>query len=275
MVKRMILFACLLLVLACNSKDPNQSAINETASTSSPAIMDFTVINRFAHDTSSYTEGFLVNQGRLFESTGTSPDMPSSRRSLFGVVDLKTGKIEKKAELDRSKYFGEGIAFLDGKIYQLTWQTHVGFIYDAKTFKKIGEFPIVGDGWGMTSDGQYLIMSDGTNVLTYHRRDDFGLIKSLSVTDNNGPVANINELEFINGYIYANLYMQNYIIKIDPTSGKVVGKADLSSLKKEADAMYADSEYMNGIAYDSASKKIYVTGKLWPSIYEIKFTGAD
>jgi glutaminyl-peptide cyclotransferase len=266
------IFACIALLLSCNGhKDQNQSSIAENATSNAPETMNFTVINRLPHDTSSYTEGFLVHDGQLFESTGTSPDMPSSRHSLFGIVDLKTGKIDKKAEIDRSKYFGEGIAFLGDKIYQLTWQTQVGFIYDAKTYKKMGEFVFSGDGWGLTTDGQSLIMSDGSNNLTYHRPGDFKLIKTLSVTDNNGPVANINELEYINGYIYANIYMQNFIIKIDPATGKVVGKADLSSLKKEAESMFSDSEYMNGIAYDSATKKIYVTGKLWPSIYEIKF----
>jgi glutaminyl-peptide cyclotransferase len=267
------LIALLLLVSSCSGhKDQNETAPDQTEAANTPAVIDFRVTNRYQHDTSSYTEGLLFHDGKLFESTGTSPDMPASRHSLFGIVDLKTGKIDVKAEIDRSKYFGEGISFLGGKVYQLTWQSHVGFMYDAKTFRKIGEFSIPGDGWGMTSDGQYLIMSDGSDVLSYHSPGDFKLVKTLRVTDNNGPVANINELEYINGYLYANIYMQNSIVKIDPASGRVVGKADLSSLKKEADSMYADSEYMNGIAYDSASKKVYITGKLWPSIYEITFS---
>jgi glutamine cyclotransferase len=267
------LVGSLALLAACSGHtDQSESAPGQAEAANTPDVINYSVTNRFMHDTSSYTEGLLVYEGKLYESTGTSPDMPPSRRSLFGIVDLKTGKINVKAEIDRAKYFGEGISFLGGKVYQLTWQSHVGFIYDAKTFKKIGEFTIPGDGWGMTSDGQYLIMSDGSNVLSYHGPGDFKLVKTLNVTDNNGPVANINELEYINGYLYANIYMQNTIIKIDPSSGRVVGKADLSNLKKEADSMYADSEYMNGIAYDSATKKVYVTGKLWPSIYEITFS---
>jgi glutamine cyclotransferase len=186
-------------------------------------------------------------------------------------VDRATGKIAVKAELDRKVFFGEGITFLNGKVYQLTWKNKVGFIYDAKTFKRTGQFTIPGaEGWGMTTDGASLIMSDGTSNLTYLDPNTFKTVRILGVTDNNGPVGNINELEYIKGSIYANVYLTTDIIRIDPSNGKVTGRADFSNLDKEIKAKYPDAEYMNGIAYDSAKNKIYITGKLWPKIYEIR-----
>jgi glutamine cyclotransferase len=187
-------------------------------------------------------------------------------------VDTLTGKIRPKVEIDKKKYFGEGIVFIKDKVYQLTYKTKVGFIYDAKTFKKLGEFKFPSEeGWGMTTDGTHLIMSDGSSNITWLDPNSFQPVRVLSVTDNNGPVANINELELIKGYIYANQWVSNYILKIDTTSGKVVGKMDLGALAESAKNEYPGSEVLNGIAYDPASGGIYVTGKLWPHIYEIKF----
>ncbi len=261
--------ALIFLAAACNNDKPGES-ISEN-SDNGPATLKFNVVNIYPHDTTAYTEGFLVHDGQLYESTGATEDNPSTR-SQFGIVDLKTGKIDTKVELDKKKYFGEGIVFLNGKVYQLTWKTKIGFVYDAKTFKKLGEFTFPSaEGWGMTTDGKYLIMSDGTSNLTYLDPDNYKLIKIVGVTDNNGAVANINELEYIDGYIYANQYETNNLLKIDPSSGKVVARADMTPLKKEAENKYPSAEYMNGIAYDSVTKKVYVTGKLWPNIYEIKF----
>ncbi len=179
--------------------------------------------------------------------------------------------MDTKAEIDKNKYFGEGIAFLNGRVYQLTDTTHIGFVYDAKTYKKLGTFVYDGEGWGLTTNGKYLIMSNGSSNLYYRDPSSFKIIKTLNVTDNNGPVQNINELEIIGGYIYANQWLTDNILKIDTTSGKVVGRLDLSSLRTEAKTKYPYSEETNGIAFDSASNKIYVTGKLWPLIYEIQF----
>jgi len=235
-----------------------------------PAVLNYTVVNAYAHDTTSYTEGLLVHEGQLYESTGHTDQAPSSK-SLFGIVDFKTGNIQPKIHLDDSKYFGEGITFLNGKVYQLTLETKICFVYDAKTFKKLGEFVLNSEGWGMTTDGTYLIRSDGSSNISYHDPNNFKLIKILGVSDNNGPMASINELEYIDGFIYANIFLTNYIVKIDPASGKVVGKADFSSLYDQQKLKYPDINYFNGIAYDSSTKKIYVTGKLWPNIFEIKF----
>jgi len=235
------------------------------------SLLNYQVLNVYPHDTTSYTEGLLVQDGELYESTGHTEEVPSTR-SLFGTVDLKTGHIGVKAELDRNKYFGEGIVFLKGKIYQLTYKTRIGFVYDARTFRKLQEFTYPSEqGWGMTTDGTYLIMSDSTPDIHYLDPTTFKLVRSIKVMENNTPVDQVNELEYINGYIYANRYTKNYILKIDPVTGRVVGKLDLSSLNEQARNKYPGSMEMNGIAYDSAADKVYVTGKLWPDIYAIRF----
>jgi glutaminyl-peptide cyclotransferase len=275
MRKNLLVGLFLVFLAACNNNSDsgsNTAAGGNTPETNNtPAIINYSVINAFPHDTTSYTEGFLVHDGQLYESTGFDSNYASTR-SLFGVVDMKTGKIQAKVEIDRKKYFGEGIVFLNGKVYQLTYKTKVGFIYDAKTFKKLGEFTFPSaEGWGMTTDGTHLIMTDGTSNINYLDPNTFKLIKVLGVTDNNGPVAFINEPELISGFIYANQYLSNYILKIDTSSGKVVGKLDFSSLDNEAKNKYPEALQMNGIAYDSTNKKIYVTGKLWPNIYQVQF----
>jgi glutamine cyclotransferase len=174
--------------------------------------------------------------------------------------------------LDKNKFFGEGIVFLNDKIYQLTYRTKVGYIYDAKTFKRLGEFSFPSaEGWGMTTDSVSLIMTDGSSTITYLNPTDFKTVKTLSVTDENGSVMQVNELEYIKGFLYANVYLTNYILKIDPATGHVLGKINLQSLADEAKIRYPGSQQMNGIAYDKDADKIYITGKLWPNIYEISF----
>jgi glutamine cyclotransferase len=273
-MNRLIPFVLILsLLAACNQSDSKAGAdTTTTAADNTPPLISYTVMKELPHDTSAYTEGLLFHDGQLYESTGTDNNMPDDRRSQFGTVDTATGKIHTKVEIDRKKYFGEGIVFLNGKVYQLTYTTKVGFIYDAKTFQKLGEFTFPSkEGWGMTTNGAQLIMSDGTSNISYLDPNTFRLVKVLGVTDNNGPVSNINELELIKGYLYANQWQTNYILKIDTSSGKVVGKLDLDSIVREEANKFPGSEVLNGIAYDSASGKIYVTGKLWPNIFEIKF----
>lgn len=296
-MNRLVLFLLASALLAACNNSGKDTGTTTTAATpnNGPDTINFTVVKAYPHDTSAYTEGFLFHDGQLYESTGTEyATMPHTRRSLFGSVDLATGQITPKAELDRTKYFGEGVVFLHDKVYQLTWKTKIGFIYDAKTFKKIGEFTFPSkEGWGMTTDGKYLIMSDGSSNITYLDPDSthpeqvqivyddsskivktlpaFKLIRILGVRDNNGYVGSINELELIKGYIYANVFTRNLILKIDPSSGMVVGQMNFDSLVSEARTKYADADVLNGIAYDSTTGKVYITGKLWPNIYEIKF----
>jgi glutamine cyclotransferase len=271
-MNRLIPFLLILSLFASCSNSGNDSSTAESTPDNAPPLINYTVMKALPHDTTAFTEGFLFHDGQLYESTGTDADMPDSRRSLFGTVDLTTGKITPKVEIDRKKYFGEGIAFLDGKVFQLTYKTKIGFIYDAKTFKKLGEFTFpTAEGWGMTTDGTHLIMSDGTSNISYLDPNTFRLVKVLGVTDNNGPVSNINELELIKGYLYANQWQTNYILKIDTTSGKVIGKLNLDSVVGEIKNRFPGADVLNGIAFDSASGKVYVTGKLWPNIFEIKF----
>jgi glutaminyl-peptide cyclotransferase len=272
MIRTISVALCIIVCISCNDHHTTTESVTTTEPVVSnePPVISYTVINATPHDTTSYTEGFLIHDGKIFESSGAPEDRPNTR-SIVGIVDRATGKINVKAELNKSIYFGEGIAILNDKLYMLTWKNQKGFIYNARTFKKVGEFSFpTKEGWGMTTDGRYLILSDGSSNLTYLDPVTFKTVKIIGVTDNNGPVGNINELEYVNGNILANIYFTNYLIRIDPSSGKVIGKADFTSLKKEAENKYPESEYMNGIAYDSAKKSVLITGKLWPDIYEVR-----
>ena len=234
-------------------------------------LINYSIVKSYPHDINSFTEGFLFHDQKLFESTGAPDNLPQTK-SLFGIVDLKTGKIDVKAEIDRNIYFGEGIVILKGKVFQLTWKNQTAFIYDAKTFKNIGKFNYTNkEGWGLTTDGKDLIMSDGTNYLTYLDPDSFNVSKIIDVKENGYVVINLNELEYIKGFIYANIYTTNTIVKIDPNTGNVVGKMDLSDLSHRSKTENPNASDMNGIAYDSISNKVLVTGKFWPTIYEITF----
>ncbi|HTL09018.1 MAG TPA: glutaminyl-peptide cyclotransferase [Chitinophagaceae bacterium] len=274
----LIALVVLLVLAACNNNDSNTGNDGGPAPEPAPPIIGYTVVNTYPHDTGFYTEGLEFYEGQLLESSGAgsaegdgAPPYPSA----FGVADLKTGKVDRKVSLDNAVYFGEGITVLNGKIYQLTWQNHKGYIYDAKTYKKLQEFSYPGQGWALTHDSTHLIMSDGSsNLQVINPADISNTIKVQSiigVMDNNGPVSNINELEYANGFIYANQYTTNYILKIDASNGKVVAKLDLSNLEADAKRKYANAEYLNGIAYHAATNTFYVTGKLWPNYYEIKF----
>jgi len=264
-----IILCCAFLILGCGEEAEDEVPAEQPEATETVKDISFSFISALPHDTTSFTEGLFYHNGALYESTGAPQDMPSTR-SLFGIVDLKTGKIDVKAELDKKIYFGEGIALLGDKIYQLTYTTRKGFIYDASSFRKIGEFTFPSrEGWGMTTDSINLIMSDGTSTLTYLDPATLAVKRTLQVTDERGDVRYLNELEYIRGYIYANKYGTNIICKIDPATGKVVGRLDLSRLASEASARYPASLEMNGIAYDAASDKVFVTGKMWPYIFTI------
>jgi glutamine cyclotransferase len=255
-----------------NSSDKSESSesIAEPGTSEEPPAISYTVLNALPHDVNSYTEGLLFHDGKIFESSG-APQEYDNTRSIVGIVDPVSGKIAVKAELDKKTYFGEGITILHDRLYQLTWTNKKGFIYDLKSFKRIGEFDVPSkEGWGMTTDGTNLIMSDGTSNLTFLDPVSFKINRIVGVTDNNGPVGNINELEWVNGTILANIYQTPYIIRINPVTGKVLGKADFSNLVKEIKSKNPDVDYMNGIAYDSVGNKILITGKLWPNIYEVR-----
>ncbi len=257
----MALFACI------RDDKKNTTSVEENSVT---PLINYGVVKTYPHDTTSFTEGLLIYQGKLYESTGSPQDLLQTR-SLIGEVDLTTGTISKQIELDRSKYFGEGIVFLNQKLYQLTYTTQVGFIYDAHTFRQLGSFPIASrEGWGLTTDGTHLIMSDGTQKISFLDTTSYKAVKTLLVYDYKGALLKLNELELIKGYLYANIYTTNTIVKIDTTTGQVVGKLDLTSLAADAKSRYPKAMEMNGIAYDSTTHHLYITGKLWPTIYQLQ-----
>jgi glutamine cyclotransferase len=261
-----------ILLYSCGS-NPDKPAANADAPAPAPAIptIDYQIVKTFPHDTTLFTEGLTVHDGQLFESTGSPKELPQTR-SLVGPIDTLTGKMHDKIELDRNTYFGEGIVFLKGKLFELTYTNHVCFVYDAKNFKPAGQFNFDNkEGWSLTTDDSVLIMDDGTDKLTFIDPNTYKPIKKLQVIQNGVPRDSLNELEYIKGYIYANIWQNNTIVKIDPATGKVVGTLDLSNIVFDARNKYATAEVLNGIAYDKATDKIYVTGKLWPTIYEIYF----
>lgn len=269
MKKRLFFLLAFVYLVSChNTPTPSE----KVKTVDDVPLINYSIVNRLPHDTNSFTEGLLIHDNRLFESTGSPSELPQTK-SVFGALGPKTGKIEAKVELDRNIYFGEGIVFLNNKVYQLTYKNQVCFVYDAKTFKKLAQFSYPNtEGWGLTTDGTYIIMSDGTYNLSYIEPEHFKVVKTLQVSANNLAIDNLNELEYIKGFIYANVWTTNKIVKIDPANGHVVGKIDLTPLKEEALTKYAHSSETNGIAYDSIANKVYVTGKLWPEIYEIDFT---
>jgi glutamine cyclotransferase len=270
------LFSLLILVGlgACRDNDSdtpeNKPGVEVVEQKTVPNI-PYSVVKYHAHDTSLFTEGLVFYKGKLYESTGSPTDLAGAR-SLIGITDLATGKFSSKIELDKAKYFGEGIVFFNDKLYQLTYKNKTGFIYDAMTFKRLGEFAYGNaEGWGMTTDGSSLIMSDGTNVLTYLDPQSLKPTKSLNVTESGYGKGHLNELEYIKGFIYANVWMTNTIVKINPANGEVVGTMNLGSLAQEAAVKNPSVDVLNGIAYDAATDKVYVAGKLWPNIYQIAF----
>ena len=269
---KIIIIAIVITGIYSCQDNSKSSEFNTAESNPAISIINYSVANYYPHDTTLFTEGFLFHNGQLFESTGSPNDLPQTK-SLVGITDLATGKFSKLIELDKSIYFGEGICFLDGKLFQLTYKNQVGFIYDAKSFKKIGQFKYSNpEGWSLSTNGKDLIMSDGTSILTFINPSNLKPLRILPVTENGKPLQNLNELEYIKGFIYANVWKSNYIVKINPVNGNVVGKLDLSSLAFEAKNKNPRGDVLNGIAYDSSTDKIYVTGKMWPNIYQIEFT---
>lgn len=258
------------MLSSCNN---NSNSLKKTTvrNINGISIIEYSLKKTYPHSIDSYTEGFLFHDNILFESTGSPENYPNTR-SVIGIVNINTGKIDVKVEIDRNKYFGEGILFFNDKLYQLTYKNQLGFIYDPENFKQIGTFNYLNkEGWGMTTDGSSIIMSDGTNFITYWDPDSLKEIKKLNITYNGSSALYANELEYINGFIYANIWTTNYIAKINPSDGKIVGLIDLTSLFLKARKDNPQSEASNGIAYDSKKDKVLVTGKFWPYIFEIQF----
>jgi glutamine cyclotransferase len=228
-----------------------------------PAVptLTFKVVNTYPHDRAAFTEGLVVDGGVLYEGTGLN-GQSSLRR-----VDLKSGSVLQSAALG-PVYFGEGVTVWDDQIIQLTWKSHVGFVYDKANFKLLKTFNYPTEGWGLTHDDKSLIMSDGTPVLHFLDPVTLQETKQITVTDKSQPVFNLNELEYVRGEILANVWRTDRIARIAPETGLVIGWIDLTGLLSQADRQQP-VDVLNGIAYDAEHNRLYVTGKLWPKLFEI------
>jgi len=268
-MKKLVLIGCVSLAISCNNGSNTDTDVTNSRPPE-PESLNCVLQKTYPHDTSSFTEGLLIYKGFLYESTG---DPEYTGKSKLLKFDLNSNKVEKQLNLDK-KYFGEGLTILNDTIYQLTYKERTAFVYTLD-FKKIRELPFNtdnGEGWGMTTDGTYLIADDGSSNLYYYEPSSFKLIKKVPVTDAGALGYNLNELEYIDGYIYANQWQLPYILKIDPSNGVVVAKVDLTDIWNRLRQKDPKAEVLNGIAYDAATKKIYVTGKNWPELYEVQFS---
>jgi len=223
-------------------------------------LLQYSVLSTLPHDDKAFTEGLVTYNDKILESTG------QHNQSWVAEVNQGTGQSEKKVILD-GQYFGEGITVLNHKIYHLTYKEKVGFIYDAKDYKRIGEFSYSTEGWGITHDTKNLIMSDGTAYLRFLDRATQKETGRVQVRDAGVPVEHLNELEYVKGEVFANVWQTDRIVRISPKTGRVTGWIDLGGLLNPREAQHVD--VLNGIAYDAAADRLFVTGKLWPKLFEI------
>ena len=223
-------------------------------------VHSYEVVNTYPHDPDAFTQGLAFHDGKLYEGTGRNG------QSSLRLVDLESGELLKRHNLG-SRFFGEGIAIYDNKVYQLTWQSHIGFVYDLESFTQQKTFFLAGEGWGITHDGEHLIVSDGSATLRFLDPETQQESHRVTVTSRGTPINYLNELEYINGEIWANVWYQDILVRIDPQTGNVnsvVNMAGLHPQRRNRD------EVLNGIAWDADSGRLFVTGKLWPNLYEIR-----
>lgn len=258
----------LIFFLAACGNDPEKDESSTIETIPAPAQISYSLLKVYPHDTSAYTQGLQFVNGFLYEGTGNPDSVPN--KSKLRKVDYASGKILKETSLP-GILFGEGVTVLGDKIYQLTWQNKKGFVYNFSDFKLIKEFSYDIEGWGLTNDGKNLIVTDGSNNIYFWDPETLKEIKRISVQDNAGMKSNLNESEYINGFIYANVYQTDDVLKIDPATGNVVGRIDFSELKKTYPELQAPpSDYLNGIAWDSSGNRIFITGKRWSKMFEIR-----
>jgi glutamine cyclotransferase len=236
-----------------------------------PKLYTYRVVNVYPHDPNAFTQGLIVRNGEFLEGTGREG------QSTLRRVEIATGSVLQSQPLG-DEFFGEGITEFGGKIYQLTWRNGVGFVYDADTLAPLGQFPYNTEGWGITDDGTQLIVSDGTSLLQFWDPSTLQPTGGVYVTLFGLPVPQINELEYIDGAVYANVWQTNLLLRIDPAGGQVTGVVDLGGLldfappppPSPADQPVSQPDVLNGIAYDEATGRLFVTGKLWPAVFEIE-----
>lgn len=270
-----LIIFCLSLAVACNTEPttinkPNVNT-NSTPKTSSNVVptYGYEIVNTFKHDAKAFTQGLVFHEGFLYESTG------QTGRSTLRKVELESGKVLQKYDL-APEIFGEGMTILNGKVYQLSWQNGLAWSYNLEDFKLIKEFRYAGEGWGLTHDGTNLIMSDSSHVLRVVNPENFETLRTIPVFRDNGiPLVKINELEWVKGEIWANVWhsedigLPNHIARIDPNNGKILGWINLDGISPE-DTGRDGENVLNGIAYDEKTDRIFVTGKQWKRLFEIK-----
>lgn len=262
-----LIFVLALSILNVNCQLGANANLTSAKTTGKASVTNYgyEIVSTWPHDADAYTQGLVFHDGKLLESTGR--EGKSSLRS----VEPETGKVLKKVDVPRP-FFAEGITVFKGKIYQLTWLHEQGFIYDAWSFEKLGQFSYQGEGWGLTNDGKSLILSNGTNRIRFLDPDNFQVRKTIEVFDGRLPVNSLNELEYVQGEIFANIWHEERIARIDPQSGRVEGWINLSGLRARTEVSDAEA-VLNGIAYDEKSDRLFVTGKLWPKLFEIRVKG--
>lgn len=268
-----ILLVTIIALSSCQEDKPNETSNTNKEETAALEMMTkripFTLVNQYPHNKMAYTEGLQFVDGYMYESTGRYG------LSFIYKYELNTGKVLKEYKFE-DKYFGEGLTVMGDKMYALTYKAHKGFVFDKNSFKLLNTFTInANEGWGLTNDSTNLIYGDGTSALYFLDPNTFNEVKRLTVTDKYGAVNGVNELEYINGYIYANQYERDYILKINPETGKVEAECDLRQLRRQANIPQVshrenEPEVMNGIAYDKANNRIFITGKNWDKILEVK-----
>jgi len=248
-----------------NSRVKNFSVLSDIE----PQKYSYKIVGEYPHSTSFFTEGLILCNGFLYEGTG------QNGTSSIYKTDYKTGKILQQHKLD-DFYFGEGITVLNNKVYQLTYKEKTGFVYNLPDLSPVDSFKISSaEGWGLTNDGKSLIMSDGTNRLTWINPENYSVTKTLYVASNKEHINYVNELEYIDGHIFANVWMKNIIIEIDPKTGKVISETDLNGLTKKLNTNLSNIDVMNGIAYNNNKNTLLVTGKMWPKLFEIKLEKSE
>jgi glutaminyl-peptide cyclotransferase len=247
-----------------NQPNTASSGNNQVTGDARAQQVSYEVVSSYPHDPTSFTQGLLWHDGGLYEGTGLKGESKLRR------LEFPSGRVLKEINLP-SEFFGEGIALVDSRLIQLTWQSHKGFVYDLDTFRKLQEFAYDTEGWGLTCDGKNLILSDGSSSLFYLDPQTFKPIRKLAVTMNGKPLTELNELEFIEGEIWANVWQTDLIVRIDPSTGRVTSFLNLKGILAPSDKTGRE-DVLNGIAYDAEHKRIFVTGKLWPRIFEIRVT---
>jgi glutamine cyclotransferase len=225
-------------------------------------VYSYEVVHTYPHDRAAFTQGLVYEQDAFFESTGLYGS------SSLRKVELQTGNVLKKIDVP-AQYFAEGLALYQGQAIQLTWQTRIGFVYNQETFQEVGRFNYTTEGWGLTHDGTSLIMSDGTDQIRFLDPQTYQVRRTIRVQDRNVGVQRLNELEYIEGEIWANVWLTDRIVRFSPDSGRVSGWIDLTGLLPASDRL-PTTDVLNGIAYDAATKRLFVTGKNWPKLFEIR-----